>query len=530
MPGTTDMKPGNTPAHPDAWSKVRLGFAAVDTVAPAAYTKTNLNGINASNPTSSNFNVLKVTPGTGKQYFLVENRQLTGYDRALYDVTAGVTGGGILIWHVDEAPFDVYDNRGTTSQSRGNDNNGHRGLDLEKLWPNNSTAKDKPSNPFYVAGPTGTFDATTAPNSNFHQGTHRTNPFSHVNCCPQTVASSVQLNVRSASGSVMEVASGPFTAVTSVTGVPTAAPIGRLPLTATVNPANATNRTIYWSVVSAGGTGAAISGNNLTTAATGTVTVRATITNGEDLGVNYTQDFTITVSPPNFTLTPSTAHTFPTAQFGYAAPAALSVQVSNTAAVPTGQLAISLSNPASFLISSDTLNSVAVSAAGTFTVVPRAGLGLGIYTATVTVSGGYVSRSFNVSFTVNPSSARDIIAVSSPGGASISGTAITVSVANGVGSAAVNVAVSPGAGWRLYSDAACTAEITSKTMGLEVGANTAYIKVTAQNGTDTKVYALTVNRAAPPPPPKKIFSTKYDATIWNWLMFFVLFGFIWMWF
>jgi len=31
-------------------------------------------------------------------------------------------------------------------------------------------------------------------------------------------------------------------------------------------------------------------------------------------------------------------------------------------------------------------------------------------------------------------------------------------------------------------------------------------------------------------PVKKIFSTKYDATLLNWILFFVCFGFIWMWF
>ena len=32
------------------------------------------------------------------------------------------------------------------------------------------------------------------------------------------------------------------------------------------------------------------------------------------------------------------------------------------------------------------------------------------------------------------------------------------------------------------------------------------------------------------PAKKYIFSTKYEATVWNWIMFFLLFGFIWMWF
>ena len=63
-----------------------------------------------------------------------------------------------------------------------------------------------------------------------------------------------------------------------------------------ITPNNATNQTIVWSVQDAGTTGATISGNILNTPAAGTVTVRATITNGASASSNYTQDFSITVS------------------------------------------------------------------------------------------------------------------------------------------------------------------------------------------------------------------------------------------
>jgi len=86
-------------------------------------------------------------------------------------------------------------------------------------------------------------------------------------------------------------------AVKDITGVPTTATAGTpLTLTGTVNPANATNKAIAWSVVSAGTTGAKISGVTLTTTAAGTVTVLATIPNGASATANYTQKFTITVS------------------------------------------------------------------------------------------------------------------------------------------------------------------------------------------------------------------------------------------
>jgi hypothetical protein len=88
-----------------------------------------------------------------------------------------------------------------------------------------------------------------------------------------------------------------YIAVTGITGVPTTATAGTgLALSGTALPNNATNQMIVWSVSNAGTTGATISGSTLNTTAAGTVTVRATITNGLTISSNYTQDFNITVS------------------------------------------------------------------------------------------------------------------------------------------------------------------------------------------------------------------------------------------
>jgi formylglycine-generating enzyme required for sulfatase activity len=92
--------------------------------------------------------------------------------------------------------------------------------------------------------------------------------------------------------------------VTNITGVPALGTEGvTLALNGTVRPANATNRTIAWSVKTPGGTGADISGNSLSTIAAGTVVVTATIADGTAVGTDYTQDFSITVRPVVFTET-----------------------------------------------------------------------------------------------------------------------------------------------------------------------------------------------------------------------------------
>jgi fibronectin type 3 domain-containing protein len=102
--------------------------------------------------------------------------------------------------------------------------------------------------------------------------------------------------------------SASFVAVSGISGVPGTAQAGvPLTLTGTVQPAGATNKTIGWTVKSAGGTGAAISGAAFTATAAGTAVVTATIENGLSPGSVYAQDFTITVTVSEFEAADSAA-------------------------------------------------------------------------------------------------------------------------------------------------------------------------------------------------------------------------------
>ena len=72
-----------------------------------------------------------------------------------------------------------------------------------------------------------------------------------------------------------------FVPVTNITGVPTTVNAGAwVTLVGTVAPTGATNKTISWSIKSAGTTGATLSGTTLSVTSPGTVTVTATITDG----------------------------------------------------------------------------------------------------------------------------------------------------------------------------------------------------------------------------------------------------------
>lgn len=87
--------------------------------------------------------------------------------------------------------------------------------------------------------------------------------------------------------------------VEEIIDVPTEAIVGiELKLTAKVVPQNATRRLIFWSVYYPGTTGAVITGGRyLNTTAPGFVTVTATIRDGIDYGIDYTQNFVIKVNP-----------------------------------------------------------------------------------------------------------------------------------------------------------------------------------------------------------------------------------------
>ena len=89
-----------------------------------------------------------------------------------------------------------------------------------------------------------------------------------------------------------------FVAVINITNLPSVAIAGTpLTLSGTVIPSDATNRTISWSIVDTGTTGATITGNIFNATAAGTATVKATIANGAAEGIPFTKNFDITVSP-----------------------------------------------------------------------------------------------------------------------------------------------------------------------------------------------------------------------------------------
>jgi immune inhibitor A len=96
--------PGSSPVHPCAWNKYLLGWVRPESVEQGVRDSIAGAELPAAATAPVSYRILRnpagmdwkpTSPGDG-EYFLVENRQQTGFD-------AGLPGSGLLILHVDES-------------------------------------------------------------------------------------------------------------------------------------------------------------------------------------------------------------------------------------------------------------------------------------------------------------------------------------------------------------------------------------------------------------------------------------------
>ena len=152
---------GGQPAHPSAWSRIQMGFAAPVNIA-SNITSHSIQDVK----TSREIYRLWTSGASGSEYFLVENRQKTGYDSYL-------PGEGLLIWHVDEGKAD-NDEEWLPGMSTLN----HYKVALEQA--DGAFNLEQSPSPFFNFGDAGdvfpgtsnayTFSALTDPNSDSYTG------------------------------------------------------------------------------------------------------------------------------------------------------------------------------------------------------------------------------------------------------------------------------------------------------------------------------------------------------------------------
>ncbi|HOD66269.1 MAG TPA: M6 family metalloprotease domain-containing protein [candidate division Zixibacteria bacterium] len=150
---------GGSPSHPSAWSRIRMGFAAYTNVTANAVGQ-EIAAVESGGPIYRLWSGGSPSP----EYFLVENRQRTGYDSYLYS-------SGLFIWHIDEtkATADNTDNTQEWWPGAGMNPAEHYRVALEQadgLWELEKRLDyGDAGDPFPGALDRRVFDATTTPNS-----------------------------------------------------------------------------------------------------------------------------------------------------------------------------------------------------------------------------------------------------------------------------------------------------------------------------------------------------------------------------
>lgn len=163
----TDTYLGETPVHPSAWSKIRLGVA----VANVAWGNRDYTLYAAGSSSSS---VVRVGTRDPNQYFLIENRQLQGFDAGLYrwfNVSSGGTGGGgLAIWHIDES----IANNDTASRKRVDVEEANAGSvgygELDYMTTGNPPPQQGNRQHYYYAGYRDYFASGGTPNTRLYDG------------------------------------------------------------------------------------------------------------------------------------------------------------------------------------------------------------------------------------------------------------------------------------------------------------------------------------------------------------------------
>ena len=143
---------GDTPVHPSAWCKANQGWVTVDN-------RTTNGVVNISDVKDAHTVYRLWEHGAGgNEYFLVENRQQSGFDVSL-------PGNGLLIWHVDDGQSGNTDENHYKVALMQAD--GKRDMELSQ---NRGDAGD----PYPGSSGNTTFNNTSNPNSTSYAGVNTT--------------------------------------------------------------------------------------------------------------------------------------------------------------------------------------------------------------------------------------------------------------------------------------------------------------------------------------------------------------------
>lgn len=178
----TGSESGSSPTHLCAWSKKTLGWGAVTTIPSSqqiSFPKADGNGAS----------IFRINTTDPNQYFLIENRQFSGYDSGFKRWTGSSGHGGIVIYHIDEsnAGNADEDNKQVDVEEANEGSLGYSMLDT-------NTARAH-TDMFYFSGNNSIFSGSTVPDSDLNDGTATNITIMNISNYGDTMTADVQVDL-----------------------------------------------------------------------------------------------------------------------------------------------------------------------------------------------------------------------------------------------------------------------------------------------------------------------------------------------
>jgi len=169
---------GQTPVHMTGWSKSKIGFTTPTVI------ENNVTDLEIKGTSSIDYKVMKVETGRDGEYFLLENRAATGYDRGFHALEgAGSYVGGLSILHIDD---NQNDNRDVD----------HKLVDVEEA--NNAGLDSKEDrghyNNLFFSGNSDSFTATSTPNSKRYDENSSGVTITNISDAGDTMTADININ------------------------------------------------------------------------------------------------------------------------------------------------------------------------------------------------------------------------------------------------------------------------------------------------------------------------------------------------
>jgi len=154
---------GTSPTHLCAWSKEYLGWGTVNTISSSQ-------SISIPKADGNKSSIFRINTSDSYQYFLIENREFTGYDTGFQASTSQQGHGGLVIYHIDNSlatsEYDWYnwysDNKCVDVEEANEGSLGYSMLDTD--------TDSADTNMFFFSGNNASFTDTSTPDSKLKNG------------------------------------------------------------------------------------------------------------------------------------------------------------------------------------------------------------------------------------------------------------------------------------------------------------------------------------------------------------------------